>query len=100
MIAKFNKVKDPMLLRHYASDNRKCELCWNERRVLVLEPLHIHHIFNAAYRTDELWNVIRLCQDCHMNLAHGVYCAETRAQCIEIKQGKGEWDAERAAMCT
>jgi 5-methylcytosine-specific restriction endonuclease McrA len=99
MLTKFNKVKDPALLRDYAWDNPRCELCWKLDRKQVFDALHIHHIHNAHYRTDELWNIIRLCMGCH-DQAHGQAKAEIRALCIEIKQGKSQWDAERAAMCT
>lgn len=59
MYQKFNKVKNKQLIRKYCMTNSRCEYCESTYQ------LELHHICGGIYRTDELWNIIRLCHECH-----------------------------------
>jgi len=58
---KFRKIKSSTVLQKYRRDNPYCEICAldNIKNTFALE---LHHIIPNTERTDELYNIIMLCQ--------------------------------------
>ena len=56
---KFIKIKNKKLLEQYGRSNLICEYCKEQY------SMEVHHIFKNHFRTDELWNIIALCHNCH-----------------------------------
>jgi len=76
------KIKNKQLLEIYVVHNNKCEDCGETYN------LELHHILGGTYRTDELWNLVRLCKKCHYKAHENT--KESRKVWLKYKYQKGE----------
>ena len=91
------KIKAPTLLAKYRLQNKYCELCAHKGK-LEAYRLEIHHLIPGAGRTDEIWNIIRLCGPCHDSATlhkHGVKAKHVNYQFFAIKYLKDEISEEK-----
>jgi hypothetical protein len=86
------KVSDKTLCTRYRKANQFCEVCWLNGRTRGV-GLELHHLIPGYGRTDEIWNLIMLCHECHMLCTehiHGVKAKERNLVCWVIKWFKSE----------
>ncbi len=91
------KIKSPSLKAKYRKENKHCELCLLDG-LLNAYQLETHHILPGLNRTDELWNIMRLCKKCHFSATehiHGATAKRVNYKCFAIKYLKDEITNEK-----
>ncbi len=96
-LAKTIKIKSSTLISKYRKDNKHCELCLLDG---LLDAYHLetHHILPGINRTDEIWNIMRLCRKCHDSATihiHGETAKRVNHKCFAIKYLKNEITSEK-----
>jgi hypothetical protein len=97
---KNTKHKSPALVASYKDENQYCERC---KAVSITETgglgklvvaTETHHIVPGIYRTDEAWNLVRLCHECHVLCTnHQQDSALRENACLLIyKRKKGDFN--------
>jgi hypothetical protein len=86
------KIRNSPRLQQYRRDNPHCELC---RLELAITPAsEVHHIYSQGRGGgDELWNIIHLCHNHHVNCTEHVVGADSvrnNMVCLALKAAKGE----------
>lgn len=87
------KIHDEFLKKSYKKDNPYCEVCWLGGLIRD-SGIETHHIIPGHGRTDELWNIIRICREHHMECTYHVAGYDKAYQgnlvCLAIKWLKNE----------
>ncbi len=102
MTMKREIISSPKTLRDYRKANDFCEACARlEKSYPVRDGLELHHIMGGTERTDEIWNLIRVCHLHHElatthNLEYGSSSHSQNSMYFAIKILKGEFDSRRA----
>lgn len=86
------KVQDPYLKKTYGKANPYCEACLLEG-VQNSFQIELHHIIPGHGRTDEIWNIIRICKKHHTQATYhivGLEALQANVILLSIKWLKGE----------
>jgi 5-methylcytosine-specific restriction endonuclease McrA len=63
ILPKSVKITNKPLSQWYKSQHKQCEICVLDG--VISSPVQLHHIIPGTGRTDEIWNIICLCEGCH-----------------------------------
>jgi len=99
MIEKHSKVRNLDVISSYIQVFNYCEAClWLKGKYNPCR-LSVHHVLWSSERTDEWWNLLTVCHECHEkathhHLVHGSHAREVQVLFLAIKWIKKEISEE------
>lgn len=99
IMPKVPKIRNAPMVDKYRSDHPHCETCQLNGDIRPADD--VHHLCPGTGRTDEIWNIIRLCRGCHILVTEHIGGEEARRLnliCVAIKLVRKEMKEATARL--